>query len=226
MYVKVKVGQGMWWASTLKPSKWLIKAIQDAKDKQDLTKIKKEKILDIVYYPAMANGQYEAYVTLQLKVSKTATGYSYNRETVGVGAPIDLELETVQFSGTVMALSNHPPLEQTESRIVYLSKKYAYPWEYDQIHIGDSFSNGEEVVFEVLEKAKSDTNEVILSDQGKFLSEATEPFKYIFLKAKIKTTKTNGQYSFGEEYLLIPGRVIPLVTQNFTYNDYVITKVE
>lgn len=226
IYAKVKVGQGLWWATTQKPSSWYVQAIQNAGEQHDLIGTAKATLLNTVYYPSWTNGQYDVYTTLRLKVSKGASGYIFNRETIGVSTPIDLEFPTVQFSGTVVALGRQPFHEQYEDKIVYLSKKYAYPWEYDQIQIGDSFSNGQDTIFKLLDKAKGETNEVLFNDQGKLISSETETYRYIIVKAKIKVKKAGGEYIFGEEYSLTPGRNIPLVTNNLSYNDYIITKVD
>ena len=37
VYVKVKVGQGLWWANTSRPNAWFVEAIKQAKVEVDLT---------------------------------------------------------------------------------------------------------------------------------------------------------------------------------------------
>ncbi|MFZ2206225.1 MAG: hypothetical protein WA061_04295 [Microgenomates group bacterium] len=228
IYVKVKVGQGYWWASTQKPSMWYLKAIQNAQEEVDLTGKPTAKVLRVAYYPWYGSNQYDIYVTLRLSVSKVGAqgSYTYNRETIGIGGPIDLEFKNVQFSGTIIALSEKPIVPTTESKTVYLTKKYTYPWEYDAIKIGDYFNDGNGNVIEILEKAKGETNEVVLNDMGRLLSAETETYRYILLKIKMRVRQEDGQILYGDEIIVSPGRNLGFITNEFTFNDYVVSKIE
>jgi len=228
IYVKVKVGQGYWWASTQKPSMWYLKAIQAAKEEIDIMGKPIAKVLRVAYYPWYGSSQYDIYVTLQLSVSKVGKQgvYNFNRETIGVGGPIDLEFKNVQFSGTIIALSEKPIVPITQTRVVYLSKKYTYPWEYDAIKIGDYFNDGNSNVIEILEKAKGETNEVVLNDMGRLLSAETETYRYILLKIKMRVRQEDVQILYGDEIIVSPGRSFGFITNEFTFNDYVVSKIE
>src|SRR3989344_3679749 len=50
VYVKVKVGQGLWWANTQRPNTWFVEAIKQAKEEVDLTNRPVAKILGVRYY--------------------------------------------------------------------------------------------------------------------------------------------------------------------------------
>ena len=228
VYAKVKVGQGLWWATTQRPSLWCVRAIEQANEQKELTGKTLAKILNVTYYPYYGSGQYETYITAQLKVSKVGgTGtYNFNRETIGVSSSIDLEFSNVQFSGTIIDLSETPIKDSYVEKTIYLTKKYSYPWEYDQIQLGDSLSNGKKKIFEVVDKAKGDTNEMFFNDLGKLVSTESETYRYIIIKAKVQVKNIDGQYIFGEEYVLSSGRSIPVVTNNLTLNDYTISKIE
>lgn len=230
LYAKVKVGQGTWWANTQRPSLWYVNAIQQANEQKDLTGVPVAKILDISYYPYYGNGpnQYDVYITVKIKVSRVGNmgTYSFNRETIGVSSPIDLEFPNVQFSGTIIALAGKPFKDIYVDKIVYLYKKNVNPWEFNQVQVGDSFSNGKERVFEVMSKERGETNEVLLSDLGKEMYWDTEPYRYVQIKAKMRVKKVDGQYIFGEEYIISPGRNIPITLSNLTLNEYVVIKVD
>lgn len=228
IYAKVKVGQGLWWASTQRPSLWFVRAIQKAQEQKDLKGIPLVKMIDVAYYPYYGGGQYDIYVTVRLKVSKVGSKgtYNFNRETIGVSAPIDLEFPNIQFSGTIIALSEGPMREVYEKKTVYLFKKNVNPWEFDQLRIGDFLSIGKEKIFEVLDKTRGETNDLLLSEIGRQMSGDIEPYRYVSVKASIRVKKIEGQYLFGEEYIVSPGRGIPIVLGNLTLNDYTITKVE
>ena len=127
VYAKVKVGQGLWWATTQRPSLWFVRAIEQANEQKELTGKTLAKILNVTYYPYYGSGQYETYITAQLKVSKVGgTGtYNFNRETIGVSSSIDLEFSNVQFSGTIIDLSETPIKDSYVEKTIYLTKKYS-----------------------------------------------------------------------------------------------------
>lgn len=228
VYVRVKVGQGYWWASTQKPSLWYVRAIQAAKEEKDLKGESIAKILRVGYYPWYGSNNFDIYVTLQLKVSQTGKKgtYSFKRDTIAVSAPIELEFPNVHFSGTITALSDKPFEQNLTDKTVYLTKKYTYPWEYDAIQIGDYFNDGNGNVVEVLEKAKGETSEVLVNELGKLLPAQTETYQYIHLKVLLRLRPQNDQWLYGEEIIVSPGRGFGFVTNNFTFNDYVVAKIE
>lgn len=229
VYVKVKVGQGLWWANTMRPNTWFVEAIKQAKEEVDLTGQPIAQIQGIRYYRWWGGGQYDTYITVKLRVSKLGkTGkYNFKRATIGVGAPIDFEFPNVQFSGTIMRLSEKPLVEEYIEKTVYMTKKYAYLWEYDAMQVGDTYFDGKDTVFTLLEKQLSDTNEVVKSDTGGLVnSQQAEQRKYILLKAKVKVREENDQLIFGEEQIVTQGNGLYVVTPRFGYNEYVVAKVE
>lgn len=228
VYAKIKVGQGMWWASTQRPSIWFVNAIEEARVQKDLTGKPLVEVLSVSYYPWYGSSQYDVYVTAKLKVSKVSGKgtYNFNRETIGVSSPIDLEFPNIQYSGTITELSSQPLNESYSEKIIYLSKKYTYPWEYDEIQIGDKFKNGNKIIFQILDKAKGETNEVLTNDFGNLVSTDAETYRYIIIKAKINVKMESNQLVYGEEYIISPGRSLGFTTEHSTLNDYMISKVE
>src|SRR3990167_8185822 len=110
VYAKVKVGQGLWWATTQKPNLWFVKNIKKGDAQTDFVGELTAEILSVHYYPTVSPNQYDVYLTMKLKVSgnKKTGKYNFNRSTIGVGAPIDLEFPSTQFSGTITDLSVKP----------------------------------------------------------------------------------------------------------------------
>lgn len=227
IYVKVKVGQGFWWASTQKPVMWYIKAIQDAKKEVDLMGKPIAEIIRVSYYPWYGSNSFDVFVIVRLQVTKVGDkGYNFKRETLGISGPIDLEFKNVQFSGTIVDMSTDPIAPITTKKVIYLSKKYTYPWEYDAIQVGDYFNDGNSNVIEILDKAKGETNDVYVNEAGKLLTTETETYRYILLKVSMRVRETNNQLLYGEEIIVSPGRVLGFVTNGFTFNDYVVSKIE
>lgn len=228
IYIKVKVGQGYWWATTQKPNMWYIKAIQQAKEEKDMFGGPLATIMRVTYYPWYGTNSFDIFVTMRIKVTEVGKKglYSFKRETIGVSSPVEFEFENVQFSGTIVALSEDPIVPITENKIVYLSKKYTYPWEYDAIQVGDYFNDGNANVIEILDKAKGETNEIIVNEGGKLISSETEEYRHISLKIKMRVREEGGQIIYGDEIIISPGRVLGFVTNGFTFNDYVVSKIE
>ncbi|MBI3366570.1 hypothetical protein HY041_03010, partial [Candidatus Roizmanbacteria bacterium] len=220
--------QGLWWASTAKPAIWFVSALKKGDVETSLTGSPIAEILNIRYYPWYSSGQYDLYLTLKLKVSgNPKTGkYNFKRSTIGVGSPIDLEFPSVQISGTVIQLDTNPFEEKTVTKTVILTKKGAFPWEYSAINIGDKYFDGEQNVFEVLDKKSTDIAVQSPDVYGNSTDSTLDPKKYIVVKAKIKLQEKNNQLIFGEEQVINPGKTINISTANFTFNDYVVGGIE
>lgn len=231
VYVRVKVSQGLWWASTQRPSWWFVKAVKPGMVQKDLTGKPIVQILSVRYYPYYGGGQYDIYVDLKLKVTanKSTGEYNFNRSTIGVSSAIDLEFPSTQFSGTIIDIAPNPLIENYQENVITLQKKNAYPWEYDALKIGDTYFDGQNTVFEILGKNKIDTTSSSLDSAPNgwsYLSPINIPTKYIEVTAKIKTKKDGSQLIFGEEQIVAPGKTISIATPNFTFNDFVVAKVE
>lgn len=219
IYVKVKMGQGLWWASTTKPPLWFIKSLNIGDEQMGLLGQPTAEIKTIRYYPTNISNQYDVYLTMKLRVSgnKKTGVYNFNRSPIGVGAPIDFEFPDSQFSGTIISLSDKFIQDKNVNKTVYLYKKGAPTWEFDAIKIGDKFFDGQDNVFEILDKYAADNQS---------LFETNNQTKDITVKAKIKIKDTGRQLLFGEEQVIAPGKTIYVSTKDFTFTNYIITKVE
>jgi hypothetical protein len=227
VYVKVKVGQGLWWASTQKPSIWFVKNFQKGDQELDLTGRPIAEILSVRYYPWWGSNQYDVYLLMKLKVSKMGSGkYNFKRSAIGVGAPVDFEFPKVQFSATITELSEKPIKESYQEKIIYISKPFAYPWEYDSIKIGDKYFDGQENVAEVLEKQTTDEANVLVPYKSIIPQSFFQTRQQIIIKLKLKGQIKDNQFVFAEEQIIAPGKTINLATQNFQFQDYLVAKVE
>jgi len=213
IYAKVKLGQGMWWASTAEPPLWMVSSIKKTSNSIDVPLI---NVLRIQYYPYFTTGinnqfidQYNTYLTLRLKVagSRNTNDFFYNRSVVAVGAPIDLELSNVQVSGTIISFSKELIEDQYIEKIVYLAKENPFSWEYDGIKVGDYYFDGENKAFEIIGKEISINNSLIV-------------------KAKIKVKEINNRLVFGEDRVIIVGKNINIITNKFNFNNYIVSRID
>lgn len=227
VYVKVKVGQGLWWAATQRPNIWFVNAINKGDVETDLAGKPLAEILSVRYYPWFGSDQFDIYLTLKLKVSKNkrTEKYNFKRSAIGVAAPIDLEFPSIQLSGTIADISESRFNDKLVDKVIVLTKKWAYPWEADAIIIGDTYFDGEEIIFEVLDK-KIEFSQEAYNFSGTYYAPETERKMNITIRAKIKTRVVKNQLFFGPEQKITLGRDISISTNNFTFNGYTISKIE
>lgn len=226
VYAKVKMGQGLWWASTQKPPPWFVEGLKKEMEEKDLTGKPIAKILSIRYYPWWTSGQYDVYLTMKLKVTKMGSGkYNFKRSAIGVGSPVDFEFPTVQFSGTIIELSEKPFKEKYFTKRITLVKKWAFPWEADAVKVGDYYFDGEEVVFKVIDK-KVVPAQSAYNFSGTYYPVESERKVHITITAEMKIKKRGLQLVFGEEQPIILGKTINLSTEHFVFQDYVVSKIE
>ena len=228
IYVKVKMGQGLWWASTQKPSLWFIKNIKKGDIQTDLIGEPTAEIQSIRYYPTYLSSQYDVYLTMKLKVTgnKKTGKYNFARSTIGVGAPVDFEFPSSQFSGTIVDLSTQPIKDKYIDKIVYLSKPFAYSWEYEAIKIGDKFSDGEEKIIEILDKTAGEEFSINSSYKGVIDQSFSQTRRDVMVKIKIKGKSIDGKFVFGNDQVIALGKTLYVATDNFSFTDYLVSKIE
>lgn len=213
IYVKVKLGQGLWWATTAEPPAWLVDSIKKSNTADDLP----VKVLEVRHYPFFSTGvnnqfidQYNTYLSLKLKVTgnKNANNFSFNRSSIAIGAPIDLDLSKTQISGTIISFSKDPIKDIYLDKDIELTKTDPFSWENEAIKIGDYYFDGEEKVFEITGKQISEDN------------------RSLTVKAKIKLKRFDNQLIFAEDRVIAVGTNINIFTNNFSFNNYVVSRID
>ncbi|MFA6081289.1 MAG: hypothetical protein WC741_02690 [Patescibacteria group bacterium] len=215
IFAKVKIGQGLWWATTAEPPLWLVNSLSKPYEDPEA------KVLKINYYPVPISGinsqllsqdndQYNTYLTLKLKVttSKNGSSYYFNRSMVAIGSPIDLDISNVQVSGTVVSFSKQPIKDEYIEKYIYITKENPFAWEYEAIKIDDYYFDGENKVFEVVGK------EIV--DNGNALT----------VKAKMRLKKVDNLLIFGEDRTITVGKNISIFTNNFNFSNYTISRID
>lgn len=220
VYARVKLSQGLWWASTQKPPSWLVQSLKEGMVERDLAGEPKSKLLSVRAYPYYSTSQYDTYLDLKLKVSgKLKTGtVNFNRSTLAVGSPIELAFPKAEITGTVMELSSQPLKDKLVWQEATLVKNNGYLWEYDAIEVGDFYHDGEERVFEVVSKQLNENPSYYLgSNLGVVFS---EPRYIITVRAKIKTRPDPGGPLYGFEQDLKLGKTVNISTNHFYFQDF------
>jgi len=228
IYARVRVGQGLWWASTQRPPLWLIKSINKGDVETDLTGQPTVEILSVNYYPTNIINQYDVYLDVRLKVSgnKKNKSFSFNRSSLGVGTAVDFEFPSAQFSGTIIDLSITPIKKNAKFKTVYLAKAYAFDWEYDAIRIGDKFFDGENNVIEIIDKSGSESIDINPAFRGTFNPMFTQIRKDVVIKVKILVNQIDNKLVFGNDQVLSVGKDIDLSTDKFSFINYTIAGIE
>ncbi len=219
VYTRVKVAQGMWWANTNHAPVWLVDGLKKGMADKGLRGNNAE-IISVRSYPWWGSNQYDIYLILKLKVNgNKKEGYSFNRDRLVVGAPIELSFPTTEVTGTVTAVSKKKPQEQWVEKTVTLYKSLAMPWEADSIQVGEKYFDGEEVVFEVLAKESKDT-----TNHYEYPA-YTEPRQSVTVKAKIKLQQSKGNWVYGYEQELKKGRSLNLNLPSFQFENYLVADI-
>lgn len=215
LYTRVKIGQGLWWLQTSHPSLWYINSIQAGDEQRDLLGEPIATVVGVRHYPVVSSGpsgadqsdQYDGYIDLKLKVSgnKKTGEFSFNRSTIGVGSSIDLQFPSSQFSGTITDMSLAPLENPTLEKTVYLAKRNASQWEYDTLRLNDTYFDGVNTVFKVLDK----------SYDGSTMS----------VKARIKVKQVGSSLIFGEEQVVNPGKSFNVSLPSISLSGFIVTSI-
>lgn len=227
VYAKVKVSQGYWWANTQKPNIWYARSIRKGVVEQSISGKANAEIISVQYYPFWGSDQYDVYMIVRLSVShnEKTNKYTYKRSILGISSPVDFEFPTTVVSGTVMDISDEPFKEEYSEKIITFEKKYAAPWEYDAIEIGDTYSNGEDTVVEILDKGRTNSF-AAYGGAGNNYQVESAPVQNIVVTARIKVQEKNGEYIFGEEQILRVGKIVNILTNNFVFDQYTLSSID
>lgn len=227
IYAKIKVSQGLWWANTTKPSIWLAESIQKGDVEKSLAGKPVVEVLEVRRYPWWGSDEFLVYITAKLEVSKNKKikRYTFKRSMIGVGSPIDLELSNAQISGTIVSLSDEPfPHNESKKEVTFI-KKWAEPWEFDAIQVGDKYNNGEEDIFEILDKKVAYANTEYFAKSGNNYPIYSEQKVHITITASVSVREENNTIIFGEDQILRLGKEVNLSTEKYTFIDYLISEI-
>lgn len=237
VYVNVKMGQGMWWAATFKPNSWLVNSVKKGEKQYNLAGKPTAEIVDVRYYPAWTPnwgpGQYDVYLTLKLDASYNASTqtYSFNRSSLSISSPVEIQFPSVDITGTVVGLSKEPFHEQYVEKTIYLIYQGGYtkdfPYRFDNIRVGDSYFDGEDTVFRVEDKwLEKNILAVPNNLNAEVYERPIEATQNIVVKAKVKLKQVDGALYFGNDYKVQANAFIPFATPNYFFENFVVRKVE
>jgi hypothetical protein len=217
-YVRVQIN---WPASYYtKPYLWLVDSVKkDVMQKNILGQIP-VRVLAIKYYP-QTDGSENIYADMRLLVGydKKTGAYTYQRLPIGVGSPIDISLPDSQFSGTVIDIDNKPIEDKYIQKNILLVYKQGYskdsPYLYNNIKIGDKYFDGQNNVFEIVDK-NIDKNTI----------DAINNYDNIVIDAKINVVKKDNQYVYGENQIVKMGNSLQISTDNLDLSTFTISGIE
>ncbi|EKE14682.1 MAG: hypothetical protein ACD_12C00343G0002 [uncultured bacterium] len=89
-----------------------------------------------------------------------------------------------------------------------MSKENPSLWEYESINIGGYYFDGEDKMFEILAKEVSNTGNTLT------------------VKVKIKLMNLNGRLIFAEDKVITVGKNINIFTNDFIFNNYVVSRID
>ena len=227
VYAKVKVSQGLWWASTPPPNIWLVQSIKKGMIEKSLSGKPLVEVLNVNYYPSWESDQYNVYMTVKMKINKNEnTGkYTFKRSSLGVSSPVDFEFPDVLVSGTIMGISESPFNNTLVEKTVTITNNSAYPFEFDVIDIGDTYTNGEQVVLEVLDKESAPSSYLSRDRNGNYTG-TYESREAVTVKLKMLVEEQSRNLIYGDEQIIRLGKTVNLSTEHFTFAGYVVEGIE
>jgi hypothetical protein len=228
LYAKVRVGQGYWWVGA-RPGYWFLPALKKGEAERSLSGSPLAQIVGVRYYSS--GSIYDIYLTVKLRTNynKWTKKYYYKRWQVAVGTPIDFEFPQIQVSGNVVDISEKPFKEKYVEKTVHLMGLGSYsvsnPYYYENIKIGDKYFDGEDTIFEVLDKQLKKNIWTVTDDQAFVHERDVYSVQDVILKAKIKVKQVGNQLFFAEDQVVGFGNNIRVTTPNYGYN-FTIIKIE
>ncbi|KKU04131.1 MAG: hypothetical protein UX88_C0001G0033 [Candidatus Woesebacteria bacterium GW2011_GWC2_47_16] len=232
VYAKVKVSQGLWWISSQKPGWWFVNSLKKGEEEFDILGKPIAEILEVRYYPTIPfspeyETEYNIYVTLKLAVNKNTRTqtYLFKRSQISVGRPIELEFPSTHLTGSILELSEKEFGKEYSQKVVTITKKLAYPWEYDAIKVGDKQFDGENHVFEVINKNATPTSAFDSDPFGNIQFYTRESRRYITVRGTIMVRQRGGELVFGEEQVVKPGNFIYLTTSGFVFDRFLVESI-
>lgn len=233
VYAKVKVGQGFWWANTGKPNVWLINSVKKGDKGYSLLGKPEVEVLSVRYYPFWGGSNFDIYLTLKIKANynKRTKTYAFQRSTLSIGSPIEIQFPSADVTGTIISISKKPFNGSRKWRIVYLVNPGGYtkdfPYRFENVNIGDKYFDGEEYTFEVLDK-KLEKNIWSIANNlnAQVYEREITTTQNIVVKARIKVLEKDSQLYFGEEHRVIINSGVPIATPNFFFEGFAVRKIE
>ena len=232
IYVKVKVGQGYWWAPTSAPGSWYLNALRNGEEERDLLGRSIATIVRIEHYPSWQTNQDGIYLVLKLKASynKRTGEYNFDRSIISVGSPIDIQFPKIDVTGTVIDINLHMFKPKYVWKTVYLVNTQGYTqdfkYRYDDIHIGDSYNDGNQKVFEIMAKYLVKNIWTISNNlNAQVYDREVDSVQNIVVKAKILVQAKPDGYYFGEESKIINNSYVPLEAAGYRYENFSIRQL-
>lgn len=237
VYVKVKMGQGLWWASTAKPNIWYASSFKKGDIKYSISGRPEAQIVSVKKYPSLTpswiSNQYDVYVVLKLAAgSNRKTGeYSFNRGVLSVGSSFSLQFPRAELTGTIVDLSPSQFRESYIEKDVYLIYQGGYnkdfSYRYDSIKVGSTYSDGEDEVVRIMEKSlEKNIWPVANNFTGEIYEREIESTQNIIVKIRVKLKEKPEGLFYGEDYKVVPNASVPFATDDYYFENFQIRKIE
>lgn len=227
IYLKVKVGSGFWWTAS-RPPMWYVSSIKEGEQEKDFLGRTTAQVLDKKYYPYFESNQYDIYLTVKVLVSfsQKSNLYSYKRSTIAVGSPVEFDFPSIIVTGAVIAMQPGPFKEKYVDRVVTITKRSAFPWEFMSLPIGDKYTDGKQTVLEVVDKKAIGTTNIAADNYGNMNSGIVDDKQYISVRVKARLKEENGNLFYGEEQLIAVGKLVNFITDNYNFRDFTVSGIE
>jgi hypothetical protein len=233
-YAKVRVDYPASYYS--KPDIWLTNSLRAGDRQSSLLGGSSAEILKVRYYPIStgnSSSNFNIFLTLRMEGSfdkKTKT-FTFQRSNISTGSPITFNFSSAQIEGTVIDLSQTPFADSYIDKTVTLIWRAGYsqdfPYFYSNINVGDKYYDGSNYVFEILDK-HLENNVLAVPNYvtGQIFTQDISTIQNIVLTAKVKVLERDNQFIFAGDQVLKIGNNLNISTQNFDYNNFIISNIQ
>ncbi len=232
VYVRVKLSPGAWWSRGVRPGMWYVSKLKEEEVQKDIVGNEKARLLNIEYYPwlftqGFSSDEYDVYIVARIivKYNKSDNVHIFNDTVLSVGSPIVLEFPSTLVTGTVVDFSERMFKDAGVDKTVLIAK-YAYPWEYDAISIGDKLINNKKTIVEVVDKWRQEESFTVVFDRGLIDGSMQEVRGLIYVKLRMRLKKTGNVLFLGEDQAMRKGKLFSFALPNFLFDDYRVVDIQ
>lgn len=234
VYVKIKLSQGLWWATSNNPPLWLAKSINPNDTEKDLFGNDIATVISRTYYPGdqvKYPNQYDVYLSLKLATKKDSgtNKYRYKRSTLAVGSPISIDLSSTTVTGAIMAISKEPIEDKFETKKIVLYDQYGYyidsPTTFNNIKIGDTYNDGMNTSFKIVSKYLGPRIVAFSDVNGRSVINQLKVNQSTYVEAEIMVKELGGMYFYGEEQRVTPGSNLNILTNSQDFSRFTIVSI-
>lgn len=222
----IKISSPHWWSKDTIPPYWLADTIKIGDKEIGIFNQVVVQVEDVQVFETTKERK-DVYLTVKLRANynKRIDRYVYKGQPVEVGSPIELHLGKTFVQGLVTFVANKE--EKLEEFVITGKVINKFPWEVENIKVGDKMKDGQErVIAEVIDR-KIELADYLTTDwQGNVYLRKRPDRRDAIFKIRIKASQRGSNFYFRQEQKLKIGEKLFLQFENGDLDYLSIMKIE